>query len=264
MPAISLKACAAEFVAMLLFVFLCAGSATGVAGDPGWVQQVSLTFGFAITCLAYTIGHISGGQINCAVTVGLMLQGLLDMPQGLANIGAQLAGSVMGAGLLAMVKHDKIDKTLSLGTNTLGDDVGVFNALVGEIMCTFLLMFVVLQTAVNPKSEGARALAPIPIGIAVYLAHSIMIPVDGCSINPTRSFGPALVASIRSASSDISIKPADAWKDHWIFWFGPMLGSSLAVGVYKLFEKMDAKELAEPPAEKIVISMENQTVKEME
>merc|ERR1740123_1303637 len=76
---------------------------------------------------------------------------------------------------------------------------------------TFLLMFTVLQT-------GNRAPGCIAIGLAVFLAHSVLLPVDGCSINPTRSFGPALVASCRKNSSDL-------FQDMWVFWLGPLAGA---------------------------------------
>merc|ERR1719412_222781 len=86
---------------MMLFVFICVGTATGVAGgtennppgQEGWVLQVALTFGLCITALAYTIGHRSGGQINCAVTFGLVIQGVVSPIQGAINFVFQMLGS---------------------------------------------------------------------------------------------------------------------------------------------------------------------------
>lgn len=242
---INIRACGAEFLAMLLFVFTCAGSATGVAADPGWVQQVSLTFGLAITVLAYSIGHISGGQINCAVTFGLVLQGLLEWPQAVANVVAQLLGSLMGALLLAVVKEKIPDKTGTLGCNMIADNMSIHGALIGEIMMTFLLMFVVLQTAVSPKTVDNRSQAPLAIGFAVYLAHSFLIPVDGCSINPTRSFGPAVIASILHHPTPSLV--GDIWKHHWVFWVGPFIGSAFAVLAFKAFDTSDSDEKSNAP-----------------
>lgn len=229
------RACLSEFIAMLLFVFISCGSATGVAGTPGWVQQVSLTFGLCITVLAYTIGHRSGGQINCAVTIGLMVAGELELDQGVCNILAQTLGSIVGAALLGYVKPEDADLTGGLGANVLApgaDGTDIASALVGEIICTFFLVYVVLETAVSPLSANNRRLAPLAIGFAVYLAHSIMIPIDGCSINPTRSFGPALITAMRSESGAV-------WKHHWIFWVGPIVGSLLAVVWYKIMSLHD-------------------------
>jgi aquaporin Z len=161
------------------------------------VQQVSLTFGFCITVLAYKIGHHSGGQINCAVTLGLVLAGELGVAQALVNFVAQVLGSISGAALLALVKSAETDATGGLGSNTLAPGIEWHQALVGEIICTFLLMGTVLETAINRTSEASRPLAALAIGMSVYVAHSFLIPVDGCSINPTRSIGPAIIASIR-------------------------------------------------------------------
>jgi MIP family channel proteins len=193
-----------------------------------WVQQVSMTFGFCITVLAYAIGHHSGAQINCAVTFGLVLARELPIAQALVNFLAQLCGSCSGAALLIFLKDEGLDRTGGLGTNSLAPGVRWQQALGGEILCTFLLMYVVMETAVNTKSADNRALAPLAIGMAVYLAHSVLIPIDGCSINPTRTIGPALAASFRNTDTKA------IWKDMWIFWVGPCAGTALGVVVYKV------------------------------
>jgi len=203
---VDVRACVAEYFAMLLFVFICTGSATGVAGDPGWVQQVSLTFGMCITVLAYKLGHYSGSHINCAVTFGLALVGEVTVRQALANFASQLLGSVSGALLVAVVKSEETDSTGALGSNALALGVEWYQALAGEIICTFLLMGTVLETAVNTESKDNRKMAALAIGFSVYVAHSFMIPVDGCSINPTRSIGPALIATFRVDDASLLCK----------------------------------------------------------
>jgi len=240
---IDIKAVLAEFLAMTLFVFFCCGSATGVANTPGWVQQVSLTFGICITVLAYGIGHYSGGHINGAVTLGLCVAGVCPPLQGVANFVAQIMGSLLGAALLALCVHKTEDLTGTYGTNTLNPNYEWYQAFIGEVLGTFFLMFTVLQTAVSEKSKGNRMMAAVAIGFCVYLAHSILIPIDGCSINPTRSFGPAVVASIAYSGNDA--KTHNFWKYHYIFWLGPIIGSLLGVGVYKLMEKIPDKEASE-------------------
>mmetsp|Transcript_2598 Transcript_2598/g.8726 ORF Transcript_2598/g.8726 Transcript_2598/m.8726 type:complete len:313 (+) Transcript_2598:162-1100(+) len=219
--------CAAEFIAMALFVFIGCGSAMSVANEPGWVLQVSLTFGFAITALAYAVGHYSGGQINCAVTLGLMLSGDVSFGQGLANVLSQLLGSVLGAAVLKFAYPCEKDLTGGLGTNGVSEGWSKAGALVAEFVGTFLLMFVVFETAVNPENKANSELAPVAIGLAVFLAHSVLIPIDGCSINPTRSFGPALVQAFTGAEGN-------PFRDMWIFWVGPLAGATAAACLYTM------------------------------
>merc|ERR1719314_6539 len=99
---------------MTLFVIIGCGSAMGVATEKpegGWVNQVALSFGFAITALAYAIGHYSGGHINCAVTFGLVIAGKYSVLQGLLNFVAQMLGSMTGAGVLRAMFPEGTDKT---------------------------------------------------------------------------------------------------------------------------------------------------------
>jgi len=288
---LNMAACIAEFLGMTLFVILGCGSAMGIAGSgstggsgewrtdeeaqgattsliPGWVLMVSLVFGLSITLLAYTIGHYSGGHINCAVTLGLVLTGHCTALQAIGNFIAQMCGAVVGAAVLLAIYPSANDMTKTLGSNSVGPRWYWHNALIGEIMGTFVLVTVVLQTACNPKSSGNRAQACIAIGLAVFAVHTVLIPIDGCSINPTRSFGPALVALSRldappastQAPVPVSVVSADTiigktvpaphvvdagkdgpafWTDMWIFWVGPLLGSVLAAGVYNFLLLVD-------------------------
>merc|ERR1712039_894501 len=128
-----------------------------------------------ILVLAYAVGHHSGAQINCAVTFSLVLGGQLDLQQGLANLVAQLLGSVWGACLLSERMTCSQDKTGGLGSNALAPGFGVPQALVGEFLGTFLLCYVVWETAVSNKS-GAGRKACIAIGFAVFLAHVLLLP----------------------------------------------------------------------------------------
>lgn len=234
--AISMQAVFAEFFAMMFFVFFCAGSAaTTGASNP---LQVALSFGFCITALAYTIGHKSGGHINCAVTLGLVIVGACSPRQGAADFGAQMVGAITGAILVAICVEDMNDQTSTLGINVISPTVGVGSALVGEFVCTFFLMYVVLQTACNPRTASNRSFAPFAIGLAVYLAHSFLIPIDGCSINPTRSFGPAVVATLFGRLNEPTDSHAkdNVWADQWVFWVGPLAGSACAAILFKFIE----------------------------
>ena len=204
---------------------------------------MSLTFGLTITVLAYTIGGRSGGHINGAVTLGLFAAKQIKAPNGsseykdaapqaIANIVAQLLGSTIGSAALSTIVDQKADLTGGLGTNGVGAAYTQGEAFLGEIIMTFVLMYVVLETACNPKNAGNIVLAPVAIGFAVYLGHVVLIPIDGCSINPTRSFGPAVVASAQGRTE------SSRWKDWWVWTFGPCLGALIAVAYYKLVEKV--------------------------
>jgi len=225
LPDTWLSSAFAEYLAMTLFVVLGCGSAMANAKEPGWVLQVALTFGLAITALAYSIGHYSGGQINCAVTLGLVLAGQVDPIQGLLNFVAQMLGSITGAFILTGMFPEEKDKTGGLATNKVAEGISKTNALLGEFVMTFLLMFVIMETAVSTETKANRQMAALAIGFAVFLAHSVLIPIDGCSINPTRSFGPALVQKLMYKTD------AGSFEDMWVFWAGPLLGASAAVFV---------------------------------
>lgn len=225
--------------AQLLFVYFgCGAAASNVHKTPNgeWdsasVVAIALVFGLSITVLAYATSHTSGGHINCAVTFALTLTGKCHPVRGLCYLIAQLLGSMAGAGLLAATTsgHSVIlDRSGGYGANGLQlPSVGIGNALIAEIMGTALLVYVVLESACNSKAvttEGQSSvlgnkqnLAPIPIGLAVFVAHIVLIPITGCSINPTRSFGPSVVAN--------------SWANHWIWWVGPLLGSLIACVVW--------------------------------
>jgi len=227
---IDINAAFAEYVAMTLFVTIGCGSAMGIANKDGsaWVLQVALTFGIAISVLAYSIGHNSGGQINCAVTFALALNGSLGWGQAFVNLIFQLLGSVTGALILSVIYPTEKDLTGNLGSNGVGEGWNHFGALIGEVVGTFVLCFTVLNTAVDTATVANRQMACLAIGLSVFLAHSVLIPIDGCSINPTRSFGPALVSAGRNkGKSDAK----STFADMWIFWLGPLTGAAIAVGV---------------------------------
>jgi len=235
---VELVACLAEFNAMAVFVIFGCGSAMGIpasAGVPAWTLMVGLVFGLTITALAYTHGHHSGGHINCAVTLGLVLTNQCGIAQGFANFLAQMLGSMAGASVLCLIFPPELDMTGGLASNSVGSGWSTVNALTGEIMGTYLLMTVVLQTACCDRSVESRAQAALAIGFAVFIAHILLIPIDGCSINPTRSFGPALVAAFRY---DAATSP---FADMWVFWIGPLVGATIAAGHFRLMEWVHAR-----------------------
>ena len=215
------RATFAEFLAVAMFVFLGAGSVVVTANLTNGeltaprLFSIALAHGFAIAFLAYATANISGGHINPAVTFAALLTKKISASRGIMYAGAQIAGAIVGALLLLATIPDAADTTL--GAHALGADVSVGMALIMEIVLTFILVFVIFSTAVDPGGVGP--LAPLAIGLAVLVAHLVAVPITGASMNPARSLGPALVAG--------------EWADHWIYWIGPLIGGGLAGLTYQ-------------------------------
>ncbi|OEU11181.1 major intrinsic protein, partial [Fragilariopsis cylindrus CCMP1102] len=223
---------AAEFIATALFVWAGCGAAvssnrwtpTALLLDPGALVGIALAFGITISVLAYSIGHISGGHINPAVTLSFMLLRLQSITAGLLYMVAQCLGAIFGALILWGCNASLTANSFGLGVNTVDIRVSSGCAFLIELMGTYLLVFTVLQAAVHTKSTGGNAV-PIAIGWAVLVAHLILIPYTGCGINPARSLGPMVVDSMGGLNY---------WqRGWWVFYTAPFVGSILATATYK-------------------------------
>lgn len=181
----------------------------------------AFAFGMAIMVLAYSLGHISGGQFNPAVTLSLVLSGNLGLFQAIANVCAQVVGAILASGLLYGMVPDA--QNSSLGANAVAPGYTKAAALLGEIVMTAFLCFVVHMTVCDETNANLYAQAPLAIGFAVFLGHTVLIPVDGCSINPARSLGPAIVSG--------------QWDAFWVFIVGPFVGSFFGVFAWLLAAK---------------------------
>lgn len=222
------RASGAEFIATLLFIFLGAGTVVVTGGlikdglTSARLVAIALAHGLAIALLVAATAKISGGHINPAVTFAAMITGKISPTKGLMYVVAQLVGAVVGAWLLTLVIPAAARG--NLGAHGLGSGVSAGGGLVAEIVLTFALVFVIFATAMDPKGLGH--LAPAAIGLTVLVDHLFGVPVTGASMNPARSFGPALVAG--------------AWDNHWLFWIGPLIGGALAAWVYEgIFMRRD-------------------------
>src|SRR3972149_8917828 len=214
------RAVIAEFVATLLFVFGGAGSVvvvTGVLGgspgqDPAALVAIALAHGLAIATLVAATAKISGGHINPAVTFGAVISGRMKPATGFVYVAAQIVGAVIGALLLKVVVGSSIEG--NLGAHSLNDAALSSDAAGGlvEAILTFVLVFTVFATAMDRRGLGNAA--PIAIGFAILIDHFVGVPLTGASMNPARSFGPALVAN--------------EWGEHWVYWVGPLAGGGLA------------------------------------
>lgn len=248
----------AEFVATSTFVWAGCGAAVaanqltlnGAIFDAGALTAISIAFGLTISVLAYSIGHISGGHINPAVTLSFMILRLQSISSGLLYMLAQFAGAFLGALILwgctaSLDDGSGYGPAFGLGVNIVSPLVSSGSAFLIELMGTFLLVFTVLHVAVHNKSTAGNV-APIAIGWAVLVAHLVSIPFTGCGINPARSFGPMIVDTIGGMGG---IVWARGW---WVFYTAPFVGSTVAALTYKFIfcEKDDVKDAIEEAAKK--------------
>merc|ERR1711892_1627693 len=209
-----LKSVVAELVGTMLLVIIGCGAA--MQWKTGFdTTQVSLAFGLAVMAIASFTGHVSGGNLNPAVSVGLLVGGNLSLLKCVVYVISQCIGAVIGAGILHLVTP--VSHRGGLGSNGLAEGVTPLGGMVMEMLMTMLL--VVDASAVDGGNKTAPMVAPLLIGLTVTAAHLVLMPYTGTSINPARSLGPALVSKIT--------------KDHWVFWVGPLLGGALGGVLYR-------------------------------
>jgi MIP family channel proteins len=206
---------AAEGVAAFALVFAGCGAIVTDAQYNGALGAVgvSLVFGLIIMVMVYATGHLSGAHINPAVTIAFTLNRHFPAREAAAYIAAQLIGATTGALLLLAVWPDQ---PAQLGATV--PSVGAGSAFVYELVLTAFLMFVIMAVATDTRAVGAAA--AIAIGGTVGLDALFGGPVTGASMNPARSFGPALAAG--------------EWGDFWIYLAGPILGAIIGALAYQL------------------------------
>lgn len=215
----------AEAVGTMFLVLLACGSAV-LAGPSIGGYGIGVCFGLVLICLCYCIGNISGCHVNPAVSLGVFLSGRMSGKDFCCYVISQLIGAAIGAGFLywftqAAATGFKFGGVTEvngvyniLATNVLQDGATVSMALLSEILLTFFFVLIVLGATDSEKGFGK--FAGLAIGIGLGLVNIVGIPVDNCSVNPARSFGPALFSP-------------NAWGDFWIMVVGPLVGAVIAV-----------------------------------
>ncbi|MGB9378084.1 MAG: aquaporin [Mycobacteriales bacterium] len=205
----------AEFVGTFALVFIAVGSAvTGL--DRLGPLGVAFAFGLTLVALAYAIGPVSGCHVNPAVTLGVLLRRGITPVEAMAYWVAQLAGATLAAAMLKVLTSGfgKVtDQTGALGSNDWGKTVSLGGAFLFEVFGTALLVLVVLLVTGRAAAPGFAGLA---IGLVLTAIHLLGIPLDGTSVNPARSFGPALFAGTHALSH------------LWLFIVAPLIGAALA------------------------------------
>jgi aquaporin NIP len=209
-----LRRSAAEGMAAFALVFAGCGAAVTDATRGGALGAVgvALVFGLVIMAMIYATGHLSGAHINPAVTIAFTLTRHFPPRDAAAYVAAQTAGATAGALALLAIWNDK---PAALGATV--PTVGTGSALVYEIVLSAFLMFVIIAVATDTRAVGAAA--ALAIGGTVGLDALFGGPITGASMNPARSFGPALASG--------------TWTDFWIYVAGPVIGAALGAFAYQ-------------------------------
>lgn len=210
------KSYIAEMLGTMVLVLLGCGSACFGNSE----LAVAFAFGLSVVAMAYCIGNISGCHINPAITIGAWLSGRIDGKDAKMYILFQFIGGILGAGILALLIKSGKDAPdeLILGANGYSA-IGAGQAFLAEVIFTFLFVLVVLGATDSKK--GAGNLAGLAIGLTLVLIHIVCIPLTGTSVNPARSFGPAL------------FQAGDAFKEVWLFILAPCIGGALSAFTWK-------------------------------
>lgn len=208
----------AESLGTFALVFAGPGAAAVNVASGGGVSGVGIgmSFGLIVMAMIFALGHISGCHINPAITIAFRALGRISTAKAAGYILAQLAGAILaGFAIIAVVGHQGDAGATTPHIN------GAHAALISETILTFFLAFVVFAVATDERAQGP--FAAIAIGGYVGFAATGWGPVANASMNPARTFGPAVAANV--------------WDSHWVYWVGPIVGALLAAAVYELLRE---------------------------
>ena len=227
----------AEFFGTMFLVLLACGSAV-LAGPSIGGLGIGPCFGLVLICLCYCIGNISGCHVNPAVSFAMLIAGRMSAKDFVMYVVAQLLGAAVGAAFLFWLfdmggeafKYGGItaDSGNYLAANVCQPGVSQGMALFTEILLTMFFVFIILGA--TDAKKGFGKFAGLAIGVGLGLVNIVGIPVDNCSVNPARSFGPALFSP-------------NAWPDFWIMVVGPLVGAALAVAFWLMVSSKNKAEV---------------------
>lgn len=220
----------AEGLGTFALVFAGPGSVAVNAASGGAVSGVGIgiSFGLIVMVMIFALGHLSGCHINPAVTLAMRALGRIETAKAVGYIAAQLAGAVL-AGLAIVAIAGSAGDAGATAPRIGGTDAALWS----EVILTFFLMFVILSVATDSRAQGT--FAAIAIGGYVGFAATGWGPIANASMNPARSFGPAVAAVV--------------WDAHWVYWAGPIAGALLAAAAYELLREPHFREPAPAPEE---------------
>lgn len=198
----------AEAIATFALVFVGAASVLAGVGTLG----IAFAHGLVLAVMIYATAHISGAHINPAVTISMWATKRMKSAEAVKYIISQLAGASVAAFLLT-----GIYSSVAPSVNNLAAGVSVGQGLLIEIVLTFFLVFIIFATAVDKKNSSRHA--ALAIGFVLIFDHIIGLSLTGASMNPARTFGPALASGM--------------WANHLLYWVGPIIGALIAAFLYQ-------------------------------
>ncbi len=216
---------AAEFIGAFALIFIGAGAIIQSGGD---LIVIAVAHGLAIALLVSSLGHISGGLFNPALTIGLWATRRLDTLTTVAYIIAQLLGAVAAALALVLLFPEALRDAAALGTPLLGRGIDFAQGVILEAIATFFLMLAVFGTALDPRGPK---LGGFGIGLVLTMDILAIGTLTGAAMNPARTFGPALVGG--------------EWADHLVYWIGPIIGAVVAALVYHYLFAEEEMEMSD-------------------
>ncbi|KAJ1376500.1 Major intrinsic protein [Sesbania bispinosa] len=216
----SIQKAIAEFVGTYILIFAGCGAALINEKLPLTIVGIAIVSGLALTVATYSVGHVSGGHFNPAVTIALAAVRKIQLKLVPTYVLCQLIGATVATLTLKVLYHDKVD--IGVTVTQYLSSTSDLEALVWEFILTFILMLTICGAATDhrgyPHLKQSKELTGVAIGISVLISVIIAGPITGASMNPARSLGPAIV------SGD--------YKNIWVFIIGPTLGAVSATILY--------------------------------
>ena len=205
----------AELIGTFLLTFI--GGAAIINGDSGLIG-IALAHGLTVALVIFSLGHICGAHINPAVTIGFLITGKIEAKDALIYILSQLIGAMLAAYSLKVFVPGAME--VSLGGQSISPNVSIVAAIFIEFVLTFFLVTAIFGTAVDDRGTFS-AVAGFGIGLVVTVDILAGGPFTGASMNPARSFGPAIISG--------------TWENQIVYWVGPIIGGAIASLFYNSF-----------------------------
>ncbi|XP_055891199.1 aquaporin-like [Biomphalaria glabrata] len=200
----------------ILMISICGSYTTLDQGHPQEPLVSAACAGLAVAMIIWTFNHISGAHINPSVSLSFMVTGQLSLVKTVVFIVMQCAGSIAGTAIVWYIIPDQWRG--QIGATVLGKDVTVAQGFVAEMIATCFLILAVFASSDKNRSDLGGSM-PLTIGLVVVMQNTWAARLTGCSMNPIRTLGPAVIAGV--------------WDDHWLYWVAPTLGGVLGALIYK-------------------------------